>query len=245
MKRSVVLILLALVSVYAWGMDRKTGNPRSKYIEKGTMSVSLSGGYYHVGAGALSELTSNYSLYGLVNNIKGGADVYDVNAAFSWFFANNFSLAVRAGYSGLNADLESASILGMMNFDNKHITRPMLNASIGVRGYLPLFNSKVFALFCEGRVTGATGSVKSYSNTERGKEGTFNDVNQVLIGLYPGMSFFVTDNIAVEISLPLIEGGYKWETQYEGQDSSAQSNNGLFYFKPNILKLNFGVVFHF
>ena len=113
------------VCTLAFGMDRKTGNPRSVYLEKGSVSLSLSGGYNHVDAGSLTG-GSNYSLMGLIGNLSGKADIYDVNFSGAWFFANNFSVVGRVGYSGLDIHLDSSSVLGNLEFNNKHINRPML-----------------------------------------------------------------------------------------------------------------------
>lgn len=237
------LFALAVMAIPAWSLDRKTGNPKSLYIEKGTFSVSLSGGYNNIGASGLTDL-NNYSLMGLVSNLKGEGSLYDVNLAGSWFFANNASLVARVGYSGLDLDLDSSKILNQ-EFDNKHLSRPMLTFSVGARYYMPLFNSRTFAVFCEGRINASLGSSKVYSVTERGKEGQFNDITALSLGVYPGVSFFLTDFLAVELSLPLLEGGYQWQTQYSGQDAAAKAHHGFFNFKPAILQSRLGIVIHF
>jgi hypothetical protein len=244
MKKAVLTLALLAVCSLSWGMDRKTGNPRSVYLEKGSVSLSLSGGYNHVDAGSLTG-GSNYSLMGLINNLSGKADVYDASFSGAWFFANNFSLVGRIGYSGLDIDLDSSSVMSTLELNNKHITRPMLTVGVGVRGYLPLFNSKIVALFGEVRLSGGFGSTKSYSVTERGKEGTFSDVNEIALGFYPGISVFLSDHVALEISLPLLEGGYSWDKEYEGQIPAARAAHAFGNFKPNLLKLNLGIVFNF
>lgn len=244
MKKAVLTLVMLAVCTLAFGMDRKTGNPRSVYLEKGSVSLSLSGGYNHVDAGSLTG-GSNYSLMGLIGNLSGKADIYDVNFSGAWFFANNFSVVGRVGYSGLDIHLDSSSVMGNLEFNNKHINRPMLTLAAGVRGYLPLFNSKIVALFGEVRLSGGFGSTKSYSVTERGKEGTFSDVNEIALGLYPGISVFLSDHVALELSLPLLEGGYSWDKEYEGQIPSARAAHAFGNFKPNLLKLNLGIVFNF
>lgn len=243
MKKIIFALIAFTVALPAGAIDRKTGNPRSLYIEKGTVSVSLLGGYNTIGTAGLSD-GSNYSLLGIVDNLKGNGSIYDINFAASWFFVSNASLVARVGYSGLDLDLDSSTVLNQ-EIENKHLTRPMLTFSVGARYYMPLFNSRTFALFCEGRVNGALGSSKTYSVTERGKEGQFNDISSVSLGLYPGVSFFVTNQVAVELSLPLLEGGYLWETQYHGQEAAAKAHHGFVNFKPALLQSRIGIVFHF
>lgn len=243
MKKIILTTALLAICGIALGMDRKTGNPRSVYLEKGTVSLSLSGGYNHVDAGSLAG-GSNYSLLGLVNNLSGKADVYHVAFSASWFFANNLSVVGRVGYNGLDVNLDNSS-MGTLELNNKHLSQPMLSVGAGVRGYLPLFNSKIVALFAEARLSGAFGSSKAYSVTERGKEGTYADVNELTLGIYPGISVFLSDHVGLELSLPLLEGGYSWNKQYEGQNPSARAAHAFGNFKPNLLKLNLGIIVNF
>ena len=241
-----MILAAALMLAFAGpslAIDRETGSLRSVYIEKGTFAASLSGGYNQLGASGLDDATQ-YSLFGLIENVKGDLTVYDVHAGLSWFFADNFAAVFRVGYSSLDVNLDSSSILNT-EINNKHITRPRLTVAAGSRAYLPLFNSKVVAMFCEGRLTGSLGSSKSYADSERGKEGTYNDINQFALGFYPGVSMFLTNNLAVEVSLPMLEGGYLQQKQFDGQEPTAKAFHGYVNFKPNFLKMNLGVVLHF
>jgi len=225
-------------------IDRGLGNPKSVYIPKGTVAIGAAGGYNRFNANG-ENLTSGASLAGLVTNLNGNAALWDVSASCFWFFQKNMALGVRLGYNNVSADVNNLKVLSTLEFSNKHIVNSMFTGAIAYRAYIPLFNSKVVALFGETRLTGGFGYGKDYANTDRGKVGTYSDLYSVSLGLYPGISFFVMDFMSVEVSLPLLEGGYEWNLQIEGQAHESNLSHTFFNYKPSLLGLNLGVIFHF
>ncbi len=97
----------------------------------------------------------------------------DVSAGLSWFFRDNLSLGVRFGYGNTSLDLNHAELLNILKLENKHIRRETYAGALALRGYMPLFDSKIFALFCEGRLTGSFGYGKNYAETDRGNPYVF------------------------------------------------------------------------
>lgn len=247
MKKLVLIALLAVLStggLMAKRIDRGLGNPKSVYIPKGTVAIGAAGGYNRFNANG-ENLTSGASLAGLVTNLNGNAALWDVSASCFWFFQKNMSLGVRLGYNNVSADVNNLKVLSTLEFSNKHIVNSMFTGAIAYRAYIPLFNSKVVALFGETRLTGGFGYGKDYANSDRGKVGTYSDLYSVSLGLYPGISFFVMDFMSVEVSLPLLEGGYEWNLQIEGQAHESDLSHAFFNYKPSLLGLNLGVIFHF
>ena len=234
MKKMLLLALLAVLgsgTLMAKRMDRGLGNPQSVYIPKGTVAVGAAGGYNRFNANG-ENLTSGASLAGLLTHLNGDATLWNASASCFWFFRENMALGVRLGYNNVAADVNNLKVLSTLEFSNKHVVNS-------------LFNSKVFALFGETRLTGGFGYGKDYENTERGKVGTYSDLYSVSLGLYPGISAFVTDFLSVEFSLPLLEGGYEWNLQIEGQARESSLSHAFCNFKPNLLGLNLGIIFHF
>lgn len=247
MKKVLLLALLVVIGsgeLMAKRIDRGLGNPKSVYIPKGTVAIGAAGGYNRFNANG-ENLNSGASLAGLVTNLNGNAALWDVSASCFWFFQKNMSLGVRLGYNNVSADVNNLKVLSTLEFSNKHIVNSMFTGAIAYRAYIPLFNSKVVALFGETRLTGGFGYGKDYANSDRGKVGTYSDLYSVSLGLYPGISFFVMDIMSVEVSLPLLEGGYEWNLQIEGQAHESDLSHAFFNYKPSLLGLNLGVIFHF
>lgn len=249
MKKLTLLTFAALVALLspaaqARTMNRGLGNPKNPFIEKGSWQIGLAGGYNNYNAGGLNG-TRGATFLGLMTGVQGNVSFANVSASVYGFAANNLGIGVRFGYSYTGVNLDSASVLGQMNLDNKHMDIMTLSGSIAARYYIPLFNSKVFALFAEGRLNGKMGYDKNYQQYENGKTGTYADVYSLSLGLYPGMCFFVTNNVSIELSLPLLEGGYEWDRQISNAEAESFLGHAFFAFQPGILGINLGITVSF
>lgn len=246
MKKKVFLLLVSILAGTASlsAFDRGLGDPKSVYIPKGTVAASLTGGYNSWNATGESN-TQGVNLAGLITDVNGQVTFYNVNAGLSWFVRDNLSIGARFGYGNTIVDDNSLSLMGLVNLTNKHVRRETYTAALAVRGYMPLFDSRVFALFFEGRLSGSLGYNKSYEVTERGKEGSYSDLYTAALGLYPGASVFVTDRVAFEVSLPIVEGVLEWDKQIKGQAHDSALTRRSVNFKPGLLGLRLGIVFHF
>ena len=246
MKIKLFLIWVSLLTGTASlsAFDRGLGNPKSVFIPKGTVAASLAGGYNSWNATGESD-TQGVNLAGLVTDMNGKVTLYNAHAGLSWFVRDNLSVGARLGYGNTLIDDDSLSLLGLINLTNKHLRRETYSAALAVRGYMPLFDSRMFALFFEGRLSGSLGYDKSYEVTERGKEGSYSDLYTAALGLYPGASVFVTNKIAFEVSLPLLEGILEWDKQIKGQAHDSALTRCSANFKPSLMGINLGIVFHF
>ena len=239
MKKFVLTFMALAAAINLAAIDRGLGNPNSTYIEKGTFSAGFNGSYFNWNA------RDGINLFGLLSGMDGSFSLLSANAHADWFIKDNLSLIVSAGYSNTGIDLESVNIIGMLPFANKHIRRENYEASLGVRKYVPLFDRKIFAFFAEGRLTGSRGYSKSYALTDRGKEGDYADLFSIDLGMIAGLSVFVTDRLAFQISLPKISAGMEWENQLEAQvrKSTVRALNVSTRF--DLLGLQVGTVFCF
>ena len=246
MKAKVILALLSLIAAAApmGAIDRGLGNPKSVYIPKGTVAVSLTGGYNQWKATG-EDLEQGVILAGLINEVNGHVQLGNAALGASWFFADNLSLGLRLGYGSKDIDVNHLELLSLVKLSNKHIRQETYSGALAMRGYLPLFNSKIVALFFEGRLSGSFGYGKNYAETDRGKEGRYSDLFTASLGLYPGLSVFATDRIAVEVSIPFLEGGLEWDKQIKGQAHDSALTRKFVNFKPGLLGISAGVVYHF
>ena len=238
------ILMAALGAAPLSAIDRGLGDPKSVFIPRGTVSVSLTGGYNSWKATG-EDLTRGVTLAGVIDDVNGHVNLASVGAGLSWFVADNLSLGARVGYLQRDIDINNLEMLGLVNLTDKHFRRETFTGSLSVRKYLPLFDSKVFALFFEGRLTGGFGYAKNYAQTARGKEGRYSDLFSASLGLYPGFSVFVTDRIAFEVSLPFLEGGFEWDRQVKGQAHDSALARKFVNFKPGLAGVTAGVVYHF
>lgn len=235
--------LLVSMSLFAIGkdtrIDRGIGNRKSVYIKKGTLAGGVGGGYMQWDA------ADGAKLLGLVTDIDGKIGYGHAKAHVAWFFSNNWSVRGQFTYENITIDGNSLSAVGLLNLNNKHNRSENFKFSAGVRRYIPLFNSKVFALFAEGRLTGSRGYNKSYTETARGKEGTYSDKWGVAFEIISGISVFISDQVAFQASLPTFSAGLQWNKQLESQEKNSKIDFKGFTTRPNFLGITIGVTYHF
>ena len=233
-------LLLAVACGCISAQKRGMGNLQAVYIEKGTKSVGLSFGYDSWQA----DGENGYDLLGIIKELEGSVTLGDVSVSGAWFIKDNLSVGLRIGYTDTRVSFDSTQI-ATVELSDRNISKQTVNGALTCRGYLPLFDGRILALFFEGRLSGSTGYNKSYRQTENGKEGSYTDIRSVSLGLYPGVSFFATDNISFEVQLPLLEGGCQWRNQEATESGNGTLNHSFVRFKPSLIGLRMGLVYHF
>jgi|GEM_PF-1923144 len=242
MKKRLLLLWAMLVAISSglFAQGRGMSNPEAVFIEKGTKSAGIQFGWGHWGA----DGDEGADLIGLITGLEGNVNNFDISASGSWFIRDNTSVGVAIGYTDMRAAVDSVSFLGN-NESDRHLFRQALSGSVSLRQYLPLFNGKIIAMFAEGRLSGRTGYIKSYKMADGRKEGTYSDLGRVMLGVYPGISVFATQDISFEVSLPLFELGCNWYDGSGTESGNSITNHGFVRFKPSLMSLKTGIVYHF
>lgn len=235
------VLLLAVLAVCGGALAQKRGmsNPQAVLIEKGTFSAGLSFGFDSWDASG----DDGYNLLGFFEGLDGYARKIDVSAQSAWFVGDNLSVGLRFGYDDTRLSVDSTKF-SSLEIPDRNIIYQAFNGALTCRGYLPLFDGHIIAMFCEGRLSGSVGYSKSYRETGNGKEGVYSDIWTASAGLYPGICVFATQNVAFEVSLPLLEGGVRWQKQ-DGTDANGTLSRTFFNFKPKLIGLRMGLIYHF
>ena len=237
--RQVLLFALLSIGIGAGAQERGMGNREAVFIGKGTVSTGLSFGFDSWEASG----RDGFDLLGIIQGLDGYVREADVDAQGAWFVRDNLSVGLRVGYSDTRISMDSTQ-LAEIDIPDRHISRQAFNGALTCRGYLPLFDGRMAALFFEGRLSGSVGYFKNYKLTSNGKEGDYDDVWKASAGLYPGISLFATRNVAFEVSLPLLEGGFRWQEQ-DGTTTDGTLSRAFLKFKPNPAGIRMGLVYHF
>ena len=239
MKKFVLMLCLPLAAVGMRAQERGLGNPHFTYIEKGTFTAGISGAYHGWNAG------NGMDFLGILTETDGKIARLTASAHCGWFFRDNLSLIATVKYTNTAVDGNTLKVSSLVDVSNKHTRSEMYTASVGVRKYVPLFNSKILALYGEGRLSGDRGYSKSYSETERGKEGRYTDLYSVNLGVIAGISVFISDRLSIRASLPTVSVGYGWQKQIKDQVKRSSFSGLTLSYTVDILGLEFGTSFLF
>ena len=251
MKWPLILIPLLFADIGAMAQvsgyfDRGFKKESNTFVPKGFASTGLSISYntYKAGNGDYG-----YDFFSIINDVQGNCTTFDISPSFSYFFARNTSAGFRVGYSSTSYDLDKASLYldddSDFDLSNHHLRSNRYSAGITLRNYVPLFGSRIFALFNEGLLAGSFGQSKSYEIGDNGKNGTFADNCSLSLGLNSGLCTFVADNFAFEVSIDVLGLEYSYSKQTENQEYVSNFSHFGASYKVKLATIKFSLAYFF
>ena len=190
----------------------------------------------------------NYKLL-ILKDVTSEGYSFRITPFVGYFFAENTAAGLRMSYSRSYANIGNINLdLGDdLNFEiqDQYYLEHMMSATAFLRTYMPIAKSKVFGLFNEVRLTYGYGQGKDRSGKGNDMTGTYQVINNFQEGIAPGLTAFVTDYAAVEVSIGVLGFDFKWIDQktdqvYEGSRKKSSGN-----FKIDIFSINLGMSLYF
>lgn len=247
--RSILLLLTAFLCFGAMAQETSGRQTVERYAPDAQKTLFVP---KHTWMGGLSISYSERSVSDMnITVLKDlNLDHYAFGASpyVGYFVADNQAVGLRFNYSRSKIDLAKLHLsLGEdfnINLDNIYYVQNSYDVSAFWRIYMPIAKSKIFALFNDVRLCYAYSESKNSTGTGAEYTGSFSVGKDVLLGVAPGIAAFVTNNMAVEVSMGLMGLDFGWVEQttnqvYEG--SSRKASAGL---KIDLLSLNLGMVLY-
>ncbi len=229
--------------------DRGIGMSSTVFVPKGTVHTGINFSYNTVDFGQTADDAGYSMLFDLLNGLKANMYTFGLAPQFSYFFADNLSVGWRFDYDRSQLDLDNASLslsddLGF-GIADYHMHQHMFSGSLTMRYYVSIADSKRFAIFAEGRATGAFGQSKTWNVEEDRKVGTYQKITKGALTFVPGICIFAHDNVAVEVAIGILGVNYTRREQIRNQvDISVMQTSGA-NFKINPLSIEIGTSFYF
>lgn len=224
--------------------DRGITMSTSTFIPKGTFGTGLTFSYNTIGLGN-GEGDSGYSLLSLITGIKGEMYTFTVAPTVSYFIADNLSIGVRFNYGRSLLDLGNVGLsvgdMISMNLSDYHYLSQTYTGSLTLRYFIPFGDSKRFAMFAEGRLTGGYGQSVMYQMDQGDKFGTYQDNIKGSIDIVPGLVAFVTNNVALEVSIGVLGLNYNRVEQVTNQVETSLMEKSGANFKLNLFSVGMGL----
>lgn len=240
--RIVPLCLLALLlplAARAQKMDRG--------IDMSSQPVFIPKGTWMVGGGAFYSLHSNQSSRLLViSGINSTGYNLSVSPAFCYMIRDNVGVGVRLGYRRSMFQLDSARVsLGDIGLSATNFHRLSHNFEIqGIgRYYIPVGSLKRIGLFNELQLAYSIGQGKVLDGHDTAVA-SFETSNSLGINLCPGFMAFVTDNLAIDVSVNMLGLQFDWTRQTHNQISEGSRGTSLVNFKVNLLAIGFSLYYY-
>ncbi|MBO4596154.1 MAG: hypothetical protein J5632_06040 [Bacteroidales bacterium] len=241
MKRAIIIPLLICFGIAAAAQDDYTPFDRgidkstAVFIPKGTSGAGFSFGFQNYKVGQTGEDDAGFSVpTEIVKGLSGAVNTFKLAPSYEYFLWDNTSLGARLTYSHSLLDLGNATLsMGDdLKFDagDYRYTANSVSAFATLRNFMPISDSKRFAMILEARIGGSYGRSKS-SKIEQGlKHGSYNDIWQGSFKFVPGLCVFVMNNVSVSAQMAIFGITYRYIDQTNdkvGRSGLSGANSSL------------------
>lgn len=209
------------------------------FIPKGTWMAG--------GTVSYSEHDESNLNFLVIKDVEGKGYDFNVSPYVGYFFRDNIAAGFRFAYNLDYLDLGNLDMdLGdlTLSFKDLYYLEHKYEASGFLRTYMPIGRSKVFGLFNEARLTYGYGRGKNSTGSGTDYDGSFQTVQNLQIGFAPGLTAFITDWSAVEVSVGVMGFNFKWIDQETNRVEEGSQRVSSGNFKINLFSINIGMTFY-
>lgn len=232
------------------GKKKRKRVERPERIDRGIMQAVFipKGQWLAGGTVSYSEHEENNLNFLVIKNVEALGYTFNVSPYVGYFFKDNMAAGLRFGYNRTYLDMANFELnLGEdfnINLKDLYYLEHEYQVSGFLRTYMPIGKSKIFGLFNELRLTYAYGVGKNSTGSNTEYDGTYEQAHNLQIGIAPGMSAFVTNWSAVEVSVGVMGYNFKWQNQKTNQIETGIRRTSSGNFKINLFSINIGMTFY-
>lgn len=240
--RSLAVLLPLLVSSAAEGQKLDRG------IDLSSQPCVIRKGTWMVGGGASYMLHDNdNSRLLVVNGINSAGYTISVSPAFCYMVKDNLGLGIRAGYKRNMLRLDSAKMdfedINLEVADFHKISHSFEIQGIG-RYYIPVGSLKRIGLFNELQLAYSYGQGKVLDGHGNKVNASYETSNSLGINVCPGFMAFVTDKLAIDVSVNMMGLHYDWTDQIHNQVAEGSRSFSFINFKVNLLAVGLSLYYY-
>lgn len=218
--------------------NRGISNLKTEFVPKGQW----------VFGGSVSYSTHNNNNYNflIIEDIQSTGYQFKVTPMLGYAYSKNSLVGLRFGYSRGMTDLDNAS-LSITSLDNANYSslKHSYNVEALWRKYIPLGkDNKRFALFAEVGLAMGGSQSKLAAGPSASPSGTYATSFDVAFGVNPGISAFLTNNMAIEVNIGVFGFNYSNTRQVSNQVVMSGSSSSQMNFKVNIFSIGLGASFY-
>lgn len=225
--------------VHAQRYDRGFDLNSTAFTKKGTWMIG--------GQVAYSTHKNEDYRFLIIEDINSTGYRFTVSPMFCYMVRDNMGVGMRFGYGRnlLKVDSANLSIDEIdVNVKDYYSLSHDFSAMAIYRNYIPLGESKRFALFNETQLSYSTGQAKLIDGHGTSIVGTYERSNSLSLGLNPGMVAFINDHVAVEVNVGMLGLQYTSVDQTHNQVYKGSRETTQINFKVNILSIGFGLAYY-
>ena len=240
MKKLLCIICLACTALGGYAQDTQKKLPSKVFVPKGQWIVGRSVSY--------SEHTENNYDFLVVEKINSDGYSFKLSPMFAYALKDNMALGGRFKYgrtlvrmdeTQLNLDDETS-----FDINNIYQLKHSYSAMAIFRNYIPLGDSKRFAVFSETQLEVGGSQSKVSNGKGEALTGTYSKSTDLGFGVSPGMVAFINNYTAVEVSIGVLGVNLSKTRQVTNQVETGEQSSTSANFKINIFSIGLGIAFY-
>lgn len=184
-------------------------------------------------------------LFSILKDIDCSFRTFSVKPFIGYAIKDNIVIGAKMGYNhtvaglgniSLNIDEDLSYELKDMRYDEDSYT-------IGVfhRSYVGLDRDKRFGFFNETTLSYNSGSTTFSRGEGDTMKKTETTINELHVGLNPGVVVFIMENVCAEVSLGVVGFKYRSEKQKNNEGEVGTRRSSGANFKINLFNINIGI----
>ena len=240
-KRDTVSVTKPKIVAMSTAMRRESrgiADIRTEFVPKGQWVFGGSVSYS-------THTNDNYNFL-IIEDIQSNGYQFKITPLVGYAYSRNSLVGVRVGYSRSLTELDNAS-LSITSLDSSffYSLKHSYNVEALWRKYIPLGrNNKRFALFAEVGLAMGGSQSKLASGPNNAISGTYSTSFDVALGVNPGISAFLTNNMAIEVNVGVLGFNYSNTRQVSNQVVTGGISSSQMNFKVNIFSIGLGASFY-
>ena len=184
-------------------------------------------------------------LFSMLKDFDCNFKTFSLKPFVGYAVADNMVVGAKLGYNHTIADLGNVSLNIDDDFDfslsNMRYAEDLYSLGIFHRSYIGLDDGKLFGLFNETTLTYKNGSSSFARGEGEEYKRTETTINELHLGISPGVAVFITQNICAELSFGVVGFKYRTEKQKNNLGEIGKRRTSGADFKINLFNINIGL----
>lgn len=240
MKKLLCIICLACTALGGYAQDTQKKLPSKVFVPKGQWIVGSSVSY--------SEHTENNYDFLVIEKINSDGYSFKLSPMFAYALKDNMALGGRFKYGRTLVRMDETQLKlddeNQFDINNVYQLKHSYSAMAVFRNYIPLGDSKRFAIFSETQLEVGGSQSKVSNGKGEALTGTYSKSVDLGFGVSPGMVAFINNYTAVEVSIGVLGVNLSKKQQVTNQVETGEQSSTSANFKINIFSIGLGIAFY-
>lgn len=243
MKKYFVLAVLSLAVI------SQPVTAREKFDRGVTKSTFVPKGQWFFGGNlSYTQHTNDDFKFLVLDDFTSRGYTLSVKPFVGYTFANNLGAGVSFAYDRTMLQIDNVDLnLGedlQFSIDDYYNKQHVYTGTVFLRNFINLGNSRRFGLHNDFKIQFGGGEGKVLNGKGETLEGTYQKIYKVGVVFSPGMTVFINDFAAVEVSVGILGFQYKRIEQTTNQVYTGSRQTSGANFKIDIFSIALGIAFY-